>query len=373
MRALIVLGQPPLPEGKAPARCAVALLRGLSLHGIEVAAIAPRRPWAVAGDPPSDLPVVTVEEPRPPPAQVKPTRRLQGRLGRPELVRRVRELAAEADVIHVEEATTAWRCGQHPTKPSAVHLHFLARLDQSLPWRSRRDSRDFLIYVLAERAAVRRHRFLIASSPVIADILRRASPTADVVLAPLSLDPEYYPEARLDGAPCAGIIGTAAWPPTSSALKRLTARVWPEVRRQMPDARLIIAGRGMSSVEGLDSFPGIEVRGEVRSAADFLHELSVLVYPVERGSGMKVKVLEAIATGVPVVTTPVGAEGIEADEGMVVETDDRRLANATLELLRDPVARRQRGAAARAAFHRRYTPKPATEPLVDLYHRMAKA
>ncbi len=88
---------------------------------------------------------------------------------------------------------------------------------------------------------------------------------------------------------------------------------------------------------------------------------------------MKVKVLEAIASGVPVVTTPAGAEGIEADEGLVVETDHRRLANAAIELLRDPVARRERGAAGRAAFDRRYTPKPAREPLVDLYRRIAEA
>ncbi len=84
------------------------------------------------------------------------------------------------------------------------------------------------------------------------------------------------------------------------------------------------------------------------------------------------KVLAAIASGVPVVTTPAGAEGIDADEGVVVETDDRRLANAALELLRDPAARREHAAARRAAFHRRYAPKPATEPLVDLYRRMVR-
>jgi glycosyltransferase involved in cell wall biosynthesis len=175
---------------------------------------------------------------------------------------------------------------------------------------------------------------------------------------------------RLDGPPRAGIIGTAGWPPTSSALERLTTRVWPEVHRNMPEARLIIAGRGMSSVPGLDAVPGVDVRGEVPSAADFLGELSLLFYLVERGGGVKVKVLEAIASGVPVVTTPAGAERIEADEGVVVETDDRRLADAALELLRDHAARGERGAAGRAAFLRRYAPKPATEPLVDLYRRM---
>jgi glycosyltransferase involved in cell wall biosynthesis len=372
LNVLIVLGQPPLPEGKAPARCAVGLLRGLSLHGIEITAIAARRPWAVTGKPPSDLPVATVPAPSPALSRMKDVLGLHGRLRGGEFLQRVRQLAADTDVIHIEEATTAWPCGRHPTRPSAVHLHFLATLDQSLPWRSGRALRDFLLYVAAERAAVRRHRFLVASSPVIASVLRRASPRTEVVLAPLSLDPAYYPAACLDGVPRAGIIGTAAWPPTASALERLTTRVWPQVRREMPDAQLIVAGRGMRSVDGLERMAGVELRGEVASAAEFLRDLSVLLYPVERGSGMKLKVLEAIASGVPVVTTPAGAEGIEANEGVIVETTDRRLADAAIELLRDPLARRERGAAARAAFHRRYTPKPATEPLVDLYRRMSQ-
>ena len=56
----------------------------------------------------------------------------------------------------------------------------------------------------AERAAVRRHRYLVASSPLVADALRAAAPRAEVVLAPLSLDPALYPAAPLDGPPTAG-------------------------------------------------------------------------------------------------------------------------------------------------------------------------
>ena len=84
---------------------------------------------------------------------------------------------------------------------------------------------------------------------------------------------------------------------------------------------------------------------------------------------MKVKVLEAMASGVPVVTTPAGAEGIS--EGITVETGDEQLAAATAELLNDPDLRRRSGAAARAAFERLYTPQVATQPLVELYERMA--
>jgi glycosyltransferase involved in cell wall biosynthesis len=85
---------------------------------------------------------------------------------------------------------------------------------------------------------------------------------------------------------------------------------------------------------------------------------------------MKVKTLEAMASGVPVVTTPAGAEGIEPSDGVIVETEPARLAAAARELLLDDVARGQRGAAARADFERNYSPGPATAPLVELYERM---
>jgi glycosyltransferase involved in cell wall biosynthesis len=86
---------------------------------------------------------------------------------------------------------------------------------------------------------------------------------------------------------------------------------------------------------------------------------------------MKVKVLESIASGVPVVTTPAGAEGIDAGEGVVIGSTDAELAAATTRILADEGERRERGAAARGAFERRYSPGPATEPLVELYRRMA--
>jgi glycosyltransferase involved in cell wall biosynthesis len=88
---------------------------------------------------------------------------------------------------------------------------------------------------------------------------------------------------------------------------------------------------------------------------------------------MKVKVLEAIASGVPVVTTPAGAEGIAPSDGVVVETEPRALASTAAELLRDDQARRERGAAARKTFEEHYSPGPATEPLVELYRRLAAA
>lgn len=374
MKVLLVLAEPPLPEGGAPGRCSLALIRGLLEHGVDVFAVAARQHYAGSGTPPDDLPVEVIPVAPEQPgwaSRLRKIRRPRGHLGRGTFVERVRELAANADVIHLDETKTAW-CDRVLSTPSLVHVHYLVRHDRAWgkPWE--RDFRFMLEEVFAEQAAVRRHRYLVASSPVVARELQARAPHSKVVLAPLSVDGRYYAPAPLDRPPTAGIIGTAAWAPTAAAMRRLVHRVWPEVHRRVPAARLIVAGRGTTALAGLPAAPGVEVRGEVPSSPRFLSELSLLLYPLERGSGMKVKVLEAIATGLPVVATPSGAEGIEADDGVVIESTDRSLALAAARLLTDDEERADRGAAARRAFERRYSPVPATAPLVELYARMAK-
>jgi glycosyl transferase family 1 len=357
LRALVVLTQPPLPEGGAPGKTAIGLLRGLLEHGVDVRALAARRGFSIAGDVPADLPVelVDVEPPGPFQARLQRVTRPLGEL-RGAFAERVRAAAADADLVHLEETETAW-CDEGIDRPSLVHLHYLARLDRGFgaPWS--KQFREVLDATRAERAAVRRHRWVVASSPLVAAELGR-----DVVVAPLSLDPALYRPAPLDGPPVAGLIGTADWPPTAAALRVLRDEVWPLV--EVPDAELVVAGRGTERFGG---------QGEVESARDFFQRLSLLLFPLPRGSGMKVKTLEAIASGVPVVTTPAGAEGIEPSDGVVVETEPRALAAAAAELLRDEQARKERGTAARKTFEERYSPGPATEPLVELYRRLAAA
>jgi glycosyltransferase involved in cell wall biosynthesis len=370
VRALVVLSQPPLPEGGAPGKTAIGLLRGLREHGVEVRAIAARRGFSIAGEVPADLPVelVDVAPPGRWTARLERVRRPRGELGAAPFVERVREAAAAADVLHLEETETVW-AGEGVSLPSLVHLHYLARRDRDLgaPWS--RQFREVLDGHRAERKAMRRHRYLLASSPLVADALRAAAPQAEVVHAPLSLDPALYEPAPLDGPPLAGLIGTAQWTPTADAMRTLLHDVWPRVAASVPGARLVVAGRGTDRL-GLPQAVGLELAGEVESARELFRRLSLLLFPLARGSGMKVKTLEAMASGVPVVTTAAGAEGIEPSDGVVVRERPDELAAAASELLADPQARRERGAAARADFERLYAPRPATAPLVELYRRM---
>jgi len=371
VRVLVVLAQPPLPEGNAPGKCALALLRGLVLHGVEVRAVAARQHFARSGLVPDDLQVEVLDVP--PPTGV---RRQVARLQRPRdrlagaFAARVRELARDVDVVHLEETETSW-CDRGIDRPSVVHVHFRMRMDRPLgkPWRN--EFRYVLEHAAAERLAARRHRYLLASSPVVAESLRRLARGTEVVLAPLALDPQYYPVAAPTGEPVAGLIGTAAWAPTGAAVRRLLDRIWPLVSSRVPDARLLVAGRGTAGLVGASAGTGVEILGEVTSAQAFLRRLGLLLYPAPRGSGMKVKVLEAMACGVPVVTTRSGAEGIASCRGVIVAESDGELAAHAVRLLRDADERRERGAAARETFLADYVPVPATAPLVELYERMA--
>jgi polysaccharide biosynthesis protein PslH len=372
MKVLVVLAQPPLPEGEAPARCAVALLRGLRAQGLDVKAVAARQYYAQPGDPPEDLPVevIRVDPPRGGWRTLRPLHRPRPELSDGAFRARVAELARDADVVHLEETQTIW-AAPDPGPPSALHVHYLVRRDRSLglPWH--RQFREVVEFALAERRATRSHDFLVASSPLVGEALQRVAPAADVTIAPLSVDSRYYEPAPLDAGPIAGFIGTGTWPPTREALRSLVTDVWPRIRERVPDARLRIAGRGTEQLVPPGE-SGIETLGEIPSAAEFMQSLSLLVYPLRRGSGMKVKVLESIASGVPVVTTPAGSEGIEAGAGVIVATGADELAAAAGRLLLDSVERQSRGAAARAAYLERYTPEAATAPLASLYRRMMR-
>jgi glycosyltransferase involved in cell wall biosynthesis len=367
----MVLPDVPLLEGGATGRYLVGLLRGLSANGVDVRPIAARRPFTPAGDVPADLSVeiVDVDPQSTWRARAQRVVRPMGELSWGVFANRIDEATSTADVMHLETTGVAWT-DRRRQLPATVHFHYLAHLDRSYGWPWTTQFWKVTEETMAERALARGHTYLVASSPVVAATLRTRAPRSNVVLAPLCLAPDHYRTAPVEGQTRAGFIGTAAWPPTAGALGRLVTRIWPDVRRAVPDAELAVAGRGMRRL--VPSAPaGVHVLDEIPSGSEFIHRLGLLLYPVERGSGMKVKVLEALASGVPVVTTRAGAEGVVPNPGVVVVDDDDAIVRATVSLLQDGSERAERGDAALRTFCAHYTPAVATRPLKDLYAVLA--
>jgi glycosyltransferase involved in cell wall biosynthesis len=127
--------------------------------------------------------------------------------------------------------------------------------------------------------------------------------------------------------------------PNRDGLEWIVRESWPMVRREVPDARLIVIGSRMpGTVRELGSVPGVEIVGRVADVAPFLRRAAVSVAPLRYGAGMKGKVVEAMAAGVPVVTTPVGAQGlaVRSGEHLLVAESGHEMAACIVRLLRDP-------------------------------------
>ena len=156
-------------------------------------------------------------------------------------------------------------------------------------------------------------------------------------------------------APVAALVAHWGWKPNGLALSWLLED-WPKVREALPGARLLVAGRGLRADE-VGTIAGVTVLGEVGSGTDVLSQASVLAFPCPPSTGPKIKVLEALAHGLPVVTTPAGMEGLVLGpgEGAVVVTR-KDFARALSDLLGSPERRAILGASGRAAISAHHSP-----------------
>lgn len=130
--------------------------------------------------------------------------------------------------------------------------------------------------------------------------------------------------------------------PNRDAVAYLAESVWPLVRQAYPDARLQIIGiHPTPAIRALDGRDGIVVTGPVEDVRPWLRRSVATLCPVRIGAGMQTKILESLALGVPVITTPVGFEGLGAREGdgVLVGDTPEALAAAADRLLRDGTGR----------------------------------
>lgn len=337
MRIAIVAHHVPLPEGTAAGRSLHALVGGLrSLdHEVTVRAWAPDAP---GGDPPSWC-------------DWSPLRGADVRSSRWTSLRRPRGEAIavgdipDADLFVADDFLSFPAIENRPR--TGVSFHYASALDVAVTRRPGRTLQD----IRAERSAARAAHAALAYSPRVAAAIRAGARRA-VASVPLAV--AVPPAARKPvEEPVAVLLGDWRWPPNQAAARRLVSR-WPAVRAAVPAARLILAGRGEMNLAG----PGVEVRGPVATSAEVLAEASVLCFPCPRSSGPKVKVLEALGYGVPVVTTAWGAEGAVHTAGIVTAAGpafEREVAS----LLSDPARAAAIGAEGRRDVLRVHGPDAA--------------
>lgn len=133
--------------------------------------------------------------------------------------------------------------------------------------------------------------------------------------------------------------------------------ILPRVAAQFPQCAFHLAGAACEKLpKQIVQRPGVRVEGFVPDLQAYLSHMQIALLPLRLGAGIKIKVLEAMAAGLAVVTTPVGAEGIEAQDGVhfLVGTRAEELARHTIVLLQNPGVRAQMGERAREFIQSNY-------------------
>jgi len=261
----------------------------------------------------------------------------------------------DPDVIAVADDTESFAAVTSSHR-SVATFHYLNRLDMRVRGRALRDIQWFR----AERRAAREAVLVTTYSDRVAGMI---GPRAHVV--PIAYPVPEAP-SRFVEQPVAGLIANWRWPPNRRALDDLLA-AWPDVRSRVPAARLLLAGVGSETL-AISSSEGVELLGRVGAVAEFWDQVGVLAFPAPSSSGPKVKTLEALAFGVPVVTTEAGVEGIAlpARAGSLVTTAFA-FVDALASVLGDPVKRGRMAAAGREGVMATHAPRPAARARATLF------
>ena len=211
-------------------------------------------------------------------------------------------------------------------------------------WYARRTARKL--------ASLERHILKTAFGHIVCssremEELRRIAPSARIAVIENGVDVAGF-------SPCGDIppqahklvfVGLMNYSPNVEAATSFTERIWPVLRRRFPDLELWIVGASPSTaVLQLGNIEGVTVTGTVPDVRPFYRDALAAIVPLRTGGGTRLKILEAMAAGVPVVSTPLGAEGLDVTPGhniLLAEPDDAEIWLRHLEHLKQSLSGRQ--------------------------------
>lgn len=286
-----------------------------------------------------------------------------------------RELARGYDVLHLEHLWAGWLGMGVPRALVNIHHFEIIDWEERIPdnfrerkalWQMRRGTQMILRLVPAMRLFTERLEKKAAT----------INPEARRWVVPFALDLSLYPLQPMGAEPVLGLIGSMHWIPSRSAGERLLTRIWPLVKRRMPQAKLFVAGwNARKYLARYLPQPDVEIQENLAHPTEFFSRVAVMAYAPSRGSGMKIKVLESMAYGVPVVTTWEGVEGIDYRNGehCWVEEEDEAIAEQAVGLLSDCTARERMRQAARQLVQEKYSPKPVVDRMLAIYEQIARS
>lgn len=194
---------------------------------------------------------------------------------------------------------------------------------------------------------------------------------ARIRVLPIVVDTADFPQRRQRAAGNRLLhLGTMYWPPNVDAVVWFARHVLPAVRAEVPDTELVVVGaRPPRAIRALDGRGGVRVIGYQADVEPWLASSAAMVVPLRAAAGMRVKILTALASGLPVVATSIGAEGIDLVPGRdaLISDEPEELARRVVELLRDPGRREELARNGRRRVEALYDVRAVAERIDSLY------
>lgn len=218
-----------------------------------------------------------------------------------------------------------------------------------------------------EKYFVPKCNFVLASSDADAKFHRSLSKNIKTIVIPNAVDTDELKPLPPPEEPLSLIYpGRMDYPPNSEAVQYFCREILPKVARIVPGVRLYVVGKNPPpSLRQLQS-DRVEIIGYVENMIPFWRKAAILVAPLQAGSGTRIKILEAMALGRPVVSTCKGCEGLDVThgKGILIADDASTFVRETVRLLRDPGLYRQLRSDTRILVEERYSFK-VVEQLID--------
>lgn len=168
---------------------------------------------------------------------------------------------------------------------------------------------------LFERNAWKQYDIVLAITEKDASHVRKLENIPGLLVAPFSMDISKIKVSDVKQKWVGYHIGAMDWIPNRDGVKWFLTEAWPRIHKATPEFEFYFAGRNMPAEFPRMNIEGVHCLNEVENAADFIADKKILIVPISSAGGIRVKILEAMAAGKVVITTPYGIKGIEAKMG----------------------------------------------------------
>lgn len=239
---------------------------------------------------------------------------------------KVDEISPKVDVIHIEQTFASWACDEISQK-HVLSVHYLARIDleNSQPI----NFKDWLIVkmmMMTEKRLLKKFNHIKTCSLRIANYIQANDKKIVCSYFPFAIDVTRYKflsSLERKKTNTISLIANMGWYPGKSAALNLLNDIWPKLKLKYPDLKLRIVGWNARIV--LKAFldqVDVEILENVPKIEEYFYDSDLLVYYPEKGSGIKIKIQEAMLYGTPVATNSEGAEGLDIEDGVHAIVDD---------------------------------------------------